>query len=59
MGTALTIAVSIGFLITIPSIQLLGYLATLLEVKWSMMTLVIGPIFGLSHTSRLIWNRKA
>jgi predicted MFS family arabinose efflux permease len=59
MGTALTIAVSIGFLITIPSIQLLGYLATIIEAKWLMFTLVIGPIFGLFHTSRLIWNRKS
>lgn len=59
MGTALTIAVSIGFLITIPSIQLLGYLATIIDAKWLMLTLIIGPVFGLFHTSRLIWNRKA
>jgi len=57
-GTALTIAVSIGFLITIPSIQLLGYLSTIIEAKWLMMTLLIGPIFGLIHTARLIGNRK-
>jgi MFS family permease len=59
MGTALTVAVSLGFLITIPSIQLLGYLSTVIEAKWLMLTLVIGPIFGLFHTSKLLRNRKA
>lgn len=53
-GTALTIAVSIGFLLTIPSIQLLGYLSNVIETKWLLFTLSIGPMFGLIHTRKLI-----
>lgn len=53
-GTALTIAVSIGFLLTIPSIQLLQILTNHLSVEWLLFTLVIGPIFGLISTRKLI-----
>lgn len=52
-GTALTIAVSIGFLLTIPSIQLLGFLSEQIDTKWLLLTLVVGPIFGLIYTKRL------
>ncbi len=54
VGTAITIVVSIGFLLTIPSIQLLGYLATVIDTKWLMFSLFIGPLFGLVHTKKLI-----
>ena len=53
-GTALTIAVSIGFLLTIPSIQLLGFLSEQIGTEWLLLTLIIGPIFGLVHTRKLI-----
>lgn len=53
-GTALTIVVSIGFLLTIPSIQLLGYLQQVIDVKWLLFTLLIGPAFGLYHTRYLL-----
>lgn len=53
-GTALTIAVSIGFLLTIPSIQLLSLLSEQIDTRWLLFTLVIGPIFGLLHTRKLI-----
>lgn len=53
-GTALTIAVSIGFLITIPSIQLLGYLNQVMDTKWIMTFLAIGPLFGLMTTQKLV-----
>lgn len=53
-GTAITIAVSIGFLLTIPSIQLLGYLSELMNTQWLLFTLVIGPIFGLISTRPLL-----
>lgn len=56
-GTALTLAVSIGFLLTIPSIQLLGYLQQVLEVKWLLFTLCIGPAFGLFHTQYLLKSK--
>lgn len=55
-GTALTIAVSIGFLLTIPSIQLLQLLTNYLSVEWLLFTLIVGPIFGLVSTRKLISN---
>lgn len=51
-GTALTIAVSIGFLLTIPSIQLLQLLTNYIATEWLLFTLTVGPIFGL------VYNRK-
>lgn len=46
-GTALTIVNSIGFAITIVSIQLLNYLQAILEAKYLFLILAIGPIFGV------------
>ncbi|SFD03410.1 MFS transporter [Algibacter pectinivorans] len=46
-GTALTIVNSIGFAITIISIQLLNYLQTEVEVKYLFLVLAIGPVLGL------------
>ncbi len=46
-GTALTLVTSIGFGLTIPSIQLLSYLASSMEERFIYLTLSIGPIFGL------------
>lgn len=57
-GTALTIAVSIGFFITIPSIQLMSYLTQNFAPKWALFTLVIGPIFGLSFGRKLLIRRR-
>ncbi|GAB5523189.1 MAG: MFS transporter [Roseivirga sp.] len=54
VGTALTIVVSIGFLLTIPSIQLLGWLADKTDTRWLLMTLAIGPVFGLLNTKKLL-----
>jgi len=54
VGTALTIVVSIGFLITIPSLQLLSYLNNVVETRWIFLALVIGPIFGLVNTRFLL-----
>lgn len=54
VGTALTIVVSIGFLLTIPSIQLLGWLAERMDTRWLLLTLIIGPLFGLLHTRKLL-----
>lgn len=54
IGTALTIVVSIGFLITIPSIQLLSYLNSIIETKWIFIVLVLGPVFGLINTNFLL-----
>ncbi len=46
-GTALTIVNSIGFAITIISIQLLGFLLERINPGYIYLTLTIGPILGL------------
>ncbi|TRX58222.1 MFS transporter [Fulvivirga sp. M361] len=51
-GTALTIVNSIGFLITIISIQLLNWMVTEWEIKYIFTVLALGPIFGLLSITR-------
>ncbi|MFC4636385.1 MFS transporter [Dokdonia ponticola] len=46
-GTALTIVNCIGFAITIISIQILLLLQSYLDVKYLLLILAIGPIFGI------------
>lgn len=46
-GTALTIVNSIGFAITIFSIQLLNSIQYILEIRYLFIMLAIGPILGL------------
>jgi MFS family permease len=46
-GTALTIVNSIGFTVTIISIQLLNYLLENNNTNWVFLVLMLGPIFGL------------
>ncbi|RXG27190.1 MFS transporter [Leeuwenhoekiella marinoflava] len=46
-GTALTFVNSLGFAITIVSIQLLAYFSTHIDLKWLFIILAIGPIFGI------------
>jgi len=46
-GTALTIVNSVGFAITIISIQLLNNLIVTIDIKFVFMFLAIGPAFGL------------
>jgi MFS family permease len=46
-GTALTIVNSIGFAITIVSIQLLNYLQTFIGIQYIFLVLAIGPAVGI------------
>ena len=46
-GTALTIVTSIGFFITISSIQFIGYLNQIIETQWILCALCIGPVVGV------------
>ncbi|WP_299460087.1 nitrate/nitrite transporter [uncultured Microscilla sp.] len=47
IGSALTIVNSVGFAITIISIQFVNYLAQLMAPQYIFVTLLIGPLFGL------------
>ena len=47
-GTALTLVTSIGFAITIFSIQLLSYLGNVLDERYLYLILLAGPLFGLA-----------
>ncbi|MFQ5937713.1 MAG: MFS transporter [Acidiferrobacterales bacterium] len=54
VGSALTIATSIGFAITIVSIQLLNYLATFVQASYLFLPLAIGPLLGLISMAPLM-----
>ena len=46
-GTALTIVTSLGFAITIGSIQLIGFLLGKMNPVYVFMILAVGPMLGL------------
>ena len=46
-GTAITLVTSIGFIITIISIELLGSLAAAFDLNYILLVLAIGPMYGL------------
>lgn len=54
VGTALTVVTSMGFAITIVSIQLTGFLLTLLPPDKVFVLLIIGPALGLLSLRKLI-----
>lgn len=54
IGSALTISTSIGFSVTIFSIQLLKYYQLNDQLEWALLWLVPGPIFGLWATYPLL-----
>ncbi|MEO0471464.1 MAG: MFS transporter [Bacteroidota bacterium] len=56
-GTALTIVNSIGFAITILSMQLIGFLINHLTISWLFWVLLPGPLFGL-WTARKFLKKK-
>ncbi len=53
VGTALTLQTSVGFLLTIGSIQLLPVLAGAVGWRWTMMVLALGPAAGLRMFRRI------
>lgn len=54
VGTALTITTSIGFALTIPSIQLLTWLTDQVSPTMALLVLVPGPALGLLALRRLL-----
>jgi MFS family permease len=59
VGTALTLQVSIGFLLTAVTIQLVPPLAELIGWQWAFAILTVGPLFGIASIRRLARVRRA
>lgn len=53
VGTALTLQTSIGFLLTIASIQLVPLIAAQVGWRWALMVLSLGPVAGLLAARQL------
>ena len=58
VGSALTIANSIGFAITIPSIELMNALSFVVPLPWVFPLLAIGPLFGLLSLRPLLRQQQ-
>lgn len=54
VGTALTVQTSLGFLLTMVSIQLVPPLVSVVGWKWAFPVLAIGPAFGIAAIRRLV-----
>jgi len=57
VGTALTLQTSMGFLLTIASIRLLPWVASVVGWRWTFLVLVPGPVLGAAAMSALM-NRE-
>ncbi len=57
VGTGLTIVNSIGFAITIISIQLVSFLSNAISGKYLLLVLAVGPAFGILALRKLIVGR--
>ncbi|MEM7297448.1 MAG: MFS transporter [Bacteroidota bacterium] len=55
-GTALTLVTSIGFAITIVSIQLISFLINVMDERFVFLILAVGPASGLYYLRRSIIN---
>lgn len=58
VGTALTIQTSLGFLLTMVSIQLVPPLVQVTGWKWAFPILALGPAFGVMSIRRLVRARE-
>jgi MFS family permease len=54
VGTALTLQTSLGFLLTMVTIQGLPILTEAVGWRWTFPILALGPVFGIASISRLI-----
>jgi len=53
VGTALTLQTSLGFLLTMASIQLVPRLVDVVGWRWAFVALAVGPALGISAMRRL------
>lgn len=58
VGTALTIQTSMGFLLTMISIQLVPPVQHVVGWRWAFMMLAVGPIAGIAAIRRLVIVRR-
>ena len=54
VGTALTLQTSMGFLLTLATIQLVPQLADAVGWRWAFVVLAPGPAFGIAAIRRLV-----
>jgi sugar phosphate permease len=54
VGTALTLQTSLGFLLTMASIQLIPLLVAGVGWRWSFPVLALGPAAGIAAIRRLV-----
>jgi MFS family permease len=54
VGTALAIQTSLGFLLTMVSIQLVPPMVSLVGWRWAFPILALGPVFGIAAIRRLV-----
>lgn len=59
VGTALTVQTSLGFLLTMVSIQLVPPVVNLVGWKWAFPMLALGPTFGIAAIRRLVRLKRA
>jgi MFS family permease len=59
VGTALTLQTSLGFLLTMVSIQLVPHLVDAVGWRWAFMALAVGPALGIGTMGRLRRLRNA
>jgi sugar phosphate permease len=58
VGTALTLQTSLGFLLTLATIQLVPRLAEAASWQWAFAVLALGPAFGIAAIQRLARSRR-
>jgi MFS family permease len=58
VGTALTLQTSLGFLLTLVTIQLVPLLVETITWRWAFAVLALGPAFGIAAIQRLARNRR-
>ena len=59
IGTALTIQISLGFLLTAASIQLVPPMVAAFGWRWAIAMLALGPVAGIAAIRRLVAWRAA
>ena len=59
VGTALTLQVSLGFLLTMLPMQLIPRAEALVGWRWAFLMLTIGPVLGIAAIRRLVPGRTS